>query len=270
MKTSTEFVKYLFRRIPQEELIPGTYYCTDASDIGSVPAHYLMGTTGQVASQYRLDNAYIKYYSKPDYGSWTRQAYDTKTQPWIAEGAFMYDCEGLLDAFVGQDTNAAGCYVNWCGIKDEDALEFIQTRGEQAAGACVFKRNASGRIYHVGFIAGVTAGGVPLVIEAKSLNDGITMSLLTSGWNEYGIPNRVLEFPQVEKTRFRVTNPMQRGDKYELMQRALLANGYNPGTIDGIWGNNSQAAYDDMLTVNRRPVIVKMSINGQSVINNEY
>ena len=62
----------------------------------------------------------------------------------------------------------------------------------------------------------------------------------------------------------------QRGEKYELMQRALLANGYDPGTIDGVWGNKSQTAFDDILSVNRKPVVVKMSINGQSVINNEY
>lgn len=265
MKSSVEFVKYLFRRLPANRLLPGTYFCTDGSETGSVPAHYLMGTTGCTATQYRLDTAYVKYYS-----NWARSDYDNLTQPWIPEGAFLYDCQGLLDAFVGQDTNAAGCYVNWCGIKDQEALDYIMQRGESAAGACVFKRNNAGRIHHVGFIVGVNAAGVPLVIEAKSLNDGIIMSTLADGWNEYGIPNRVLDFPEIEKTRFRVTNPMQRGDKYELMQRALLANGYNPGSIDGIWGNNSQTAYDDMLTVNRKPVIVKMSINGQSVINQEY
>lgn len=96
------------------------------------------------------------------------------------------------------------------------------------------------------------------------------MSTLADGWNEYGIPNRVLEFPEIEKTRFRVTNPKQRGEKYELMQRALLANGYDPGTIDGVWGNKSQTCFDELLSVNRKPVIVKMSINGQPVINNEY
>ena len=54
------------------------------------------------------------------------------------------------------------------------------------------------------------------------------------------------------------------------MQRALLANGYDPGTIDGVWGIKSQTAFDEILSVNRKPVVVKMSINGQSVINNEY
>ena len=63
---------------------------------------------------------------------------------------------------------------------------------------------------------------------------------------------------------------MMQGEKFELMQRALLANGYNPGMIDGKWGNNSQAAFDDMMDVNRQPVNVKVEINGQTVINNEY
>ena len=269
MKSNVEFVKYLFRRIPSTELIPGTYYCTDG-DIGTVPAHYLMGTTGQISNQWRLDYAYNKYYCKPEYGSWSRAAYDTKTQPWIAEGAYLYDCEGLLDAFIEQDANAAGCYVNFCGIRDDEAYDFIMTQGERAAGACVFKRNGSGRIHHVGFIAGETAGGVPLVIEAKSLNDGITMSTINDGWNEFGIPNRVLTFQDAEKTRFEVTNPMQQGEKFELMQRALQANGYNPGTIDGKWGNKSQTAFDDMLTVNRRLVAVQVKINGSTVINTEY
>ena len=270
MRTAIEFVKYLFQRLPANKLLPGTYYCTDGSDIGSVPARYLMGTTGFVCTQWRLDYAYSKYYSTPSYGSWARDAFDNITRPWISEGAFLYDCQGLLDAFVGQDTNAAACYVNWCGIKEQEALDYIMQRGEAAAGACVFKRNSAGRIHHVGFVVGVNAAGVPLVIEAKSFNDGIVMSTLADGWNEYGIPNRVLEFPEIEKTRFRVTNPKQRGEKYELMQRALLANGYDPGTIDGVWGSKSQTCFDELLNVNRKPVVVKMSINGQSVINNEY
>jgi hypothetical protein len=269
MKSNVEFVKYLYRRLPVSALLPGTYYCTDG-DIGTIPAHYLMGTTGQQANQWRLDYAYTKYYSKPDYGEWSRQAYDNKTQPWISEGAYLYDCEGLLDAFVEQDNNAAGCYVNFCGIRDEDAYNYIMQNGALAAGACVFKRNSAGRIHHVGFIAGRGAGGVPLVIEAKSFVDGIVMSTLNDGWNEYGIPNRVLTFQQGQKTRFAVTVPMMQGEKFELMQRALLANGYNPGTIDGKWGNNSQAAFDDMMDVNRQPVNVKVEINGQTVINNEY
>ena len=269
MKSNVEFVKYLYRRIKSSELLPGTYYCTDG-DVGTVPAHYLMGTTGTIANQWRLDYAYTKYYSTPDYGSWSRAAYDTKTQPWIAEGAYLYDCQGMLDAFVGQDTNAAGNYVNWCGIRGEEAYNYIMTQGERAAGACVFKRNNSGRIYHVGYVAGVGQGGVPLIIEAKSLNDGIIMSTINDGWNEYGIPNRVLTFQDPEKTRFSVTNPMQQGEKFELMQRALQANGFDPGTIDGKWGNKSQTAFDEMMTFNGKRTAVQVVINGSTVINTEY
>lgn len=48
MKSAEDFVKYLFKRLPKNKLLAGTYYCgvTD-SEIGTVPAHYLMGTTGQ-------------------------------------------------------------------------------------------------------------------------------------------------------------------------------------------------------------------------------
>ena len=269
MKSAQEFVKYLFRRLPRTELIAGTYYCTTDGDIGSIPAHYLMGTTGQKANQWRLDYAYNKYYSTAAYGSWTRAAYDTKTQPWITEGAYLYDCNGLLDAFVEQDNNAAGNYVNWCGIKDDEALAYIMSNGEYAAGACVFKRNSAGRIYHVGFVAGETGQGVPLIIEAKSLNDGITMSTINDGWNEYGIPNRILEFPERSKTKFQVTSPMAQGTKYEAMQRALTLNGYDCGGIDGKWGNNSQHALEDMIAYNRNPMRIKMTINGETVVNME-
>lgn len=269
MKSAQDFVRYLFRRLPQSELIAGTYYCTDGSDIGSIPAHYLMGMTGQKANQWRLDYAYTKYYSQPEYGSMTRETYDTRTAGWISEGAYLYDCNGLLDAFVGQDNNAAGNYVNWCGIKDDEALDYIMENGELAAGACVFKRNSSGRIHHVGFVAGETAQGVPLIIEAKSLVAGITMSTINDGWNEYGIPTNILEFPERGKTKFQVTSPMAQGPKYEAMQRALQMNGFDPKGIDGKWGNNSQHALEEMIAYNRAPMIIKMTINGETVINME-
>jgi hypothetical protein len=266
VKTAPAFVKWLYQRLPLNKVLPGTHYCTDGTDIGVVKAHYVMGTTGQQCSQWRLDYAYNKYYKTADYGSWTRAAFDAHTAGWIAEGSYLYDCEGMLDAFVGQDTNAAGCYVNWCGIKDEEALDYIMTNGEYAAGACVFKRNSAGRIYHVGFVAGVNGSGVPLIIEAQSFSTGIIMSTINDGWTDYGIPNHVLAFPQAGKTKFEVVSPMLQGEKIEQMQRALLANGYNPGTIDGKWGNNSQAAFNEMLSINRKPISISMTVNGENVV----
>lgn len=267
MKNSEDFVKYLFKRLPKNKLLAGTYYCgvTD-SEIGTVPAHYLMGTTGQKATQWRLDYAYTKYYQS----TYSKSEFDSKTQKWITENAYLYDCNGLIDAFVGQDNNAAGNYTNWCGIKDDEALEYITEKGELAAGACVFKRNSSGRIHHVGYVVGQNANGVPLIIEAKSFVDGIIMSTLNDGWNEYGIPNKILVFPEIERTRFRVTSPMQRGEKFELMQRALSANGYDVGKIDGKWGSKSQAGFDEMLSVNGKMAKVKVQINGVTVLNGEY
>lgn len=265
MKSAAEFVKFCFERLPQDQLIPGEYYIPDTSIIGSVPAKYLMGTTGQVCTQWRLDYAYNKYYAD----SYTPEQYASRTANWVSNGVFLYDCEGLLDAYTGLDTTAAGCYQNWCDIKGDDALDYIMNNGELAAGACVFKRNSAGRIYHVGFVVGVNASGIPLIIEAKSFTAGITMSTLADGWNEYGIPNRVLEFQSATQTRFMVTSPMQQGEKYLLMQRALTANGYSTHGLDGKWGNNSQAAFDEMMRVNRKPVIIKVTANGNTISQSE-
>ena len=109
MKNAEDFVKYLFKRLPKNKLLAGTYYCgvTD-SEIGTVPAHYLMGTTGQKATQWRLDYAYTKYYQS----TYSKSEYDAKTQKWITDNAYLYDCNGLIDAFVGQDNNAAGNYTD--------------------------------------------------------------------------------------------------------------------------------------------------------------
>lgn len=270
MKTATDFVNYLYQRLPANKLLPGTYYYTNSA-VGSVPAVYLMGTTGQRATQWRIDYAYQKYYSDPDSSSYRTPAqYAEITGNWVADGVRMYDCQGLMDAFLGTDTNAAGCYVNYCSIHGEEARDYIMQNGEYAAGACVFKRNNAGTIVHVGFVAGVNGSGVPLIIEAKGLNYGIVMSTINDGWNDYGIPDRVLEFITPDQTKFMVTNPKMRGEKIELMQRALMANGYNPGPIDGIWGNNSQQAFNDMMTVNRSPVKVVLKVNGNTVLTNEY
>ena len=60
------------------------------------------------------------------------------------------------------------------------------------------------------------------------------------------------------------------GEKFELMQRALSANGYDVGKIDGKWGPKSQAGFDEMLSVNGKMAKVKVQINGVTVLNGEY
>ena len=44
MRSAIEFVKYLFKRLPADKLLHGTYYCKDGSDIGYITEHNKIGT----------------------------------------------------------------------------------------------------------------------------------------------------------------------------------------------------------------------------------
>lgn len=260
--TAAGFVDYLFARVDRSTLIPGRYFGNAAGE--HVPARYLMGTTGQTASKWLLDYAYEKHYQK----KMTRARYDELTAGWITNGVKCYDCQGLLDAFAGVDINARTNYADYCSEKGEAVYNRIVNDPAAAAGYCVFKGSTPENIHHVGYVVGVADGGDPLIIEAKDITRGIIMSRFSvGGWNYFGVCDGLLEYPEVpeEKTVFRVTKPMAKGEKYAKMQEALNANGYTAGAVDGKWGKNSAAAFAEMLDLNRDKKHVIITVDGTTV-----
>ena len=261
-KTAPEYVDYLFARVDRSTLIPGRYFGNAAGE--HIPARYLMGTTGQTASKWLLDYAYNEHYA----GKMTRARFDEITAGWIAAGVKCYDCQGLLDAFAGVDINTRMNYLYYCSETGDTVYNRIVNDPAVAAGYCVFKGSTPENIHHVGYVVGVAEDGDPLIIEAKDINHGIIMSRFSAGgWNFYGICDGLLEYPAIpaEKTVFRVTKPLSKGDKYAEMQKALNANGYAVGAVDGKWGKNSMAAFAEMLELNREKKHVIIIVDGVTV-----
>lgn len=260
--TAAGFVDYLFARVDRSTLIPGRYFGNAAGE--HVPARYLMGTYGQTASKWLLDYAYEKHYKN----KMTRARFDELTAGWIAACVKCYDCQGLLDAFAGVDINARTNYVGYCGEKGESVYNRIVNDPAAAAGYCVFKGSSPENIHHVGYVVGVADDGDPLIIEGKDITRGIIMSRFSAGgWNFFGVCDGLLEYPDVpeEKTIFRVTKPMAKGEKYAKMQEALNANGYPAGAVDGKWGKNSAAAFAEMLELNSDKKHVIITVDGTTV-----
>lgn len=260
--TAAGFVDYLFARVDRSTLIPGRYFGN--ASIEHVPARYLMGTIGQKANKWLLDYCYERHYKN----KMSRERYDEITAGWISGGVYCYDCQGILDAYVGIDINARTNYADYCGEKGETVYNRIVNDPAAAAGYCVFKGVTPENIYHVGYVVGVAEDGDPLIIEAKDINHGVVMTRFSKGnWTFYGVCDGLLQYPEApeEKTIFRVTKPMAKGEKYAKMQEALNANGYSAGVVDGKWGKNSQAAFDEMLKRNTPKKHGVITVDGETV-----
>lgn len=261
-KSAAGYVDYLFARADRSTLIPGRYFGNAAGE--HVPARYLMGTYGQTASKWLLDYCYDMHYQK----KMSRARYDEITAGWIAAGVKCYDCQGLLDAYADVDINARTNYAEYCSEKGEAVYNRIVNDPAAAAGYCVFKGSEPENILHVGYVVGVTDDGDPLIIEAKDITHGVIMSRFSAGgWNYFGVCDGLLEYPELpeEKTVFRITKPMAKGEKYAKMQEALNANGYPAGAVDGKWGKNSMAAFAEMLELNRDKKHVIIIVDGETV-----
>ncbi len=140
-----------------------------------------------------------------------------------------YDCSGLAvyfllkEGLLSKDTTADGL-LSLCTRISQDELR----RGD-----FVFKVDAKGKAYHVGYIVDDALN----VIEAKGRDAGVVKSPL-KGWNAYGrSPFFKVEIPPVPKSRVLMfTKPYMQGEDVAALQTALKKRGYAIGTIAGVFG----------------------------------
>lgn len=239
--TQAEFIAFALSHAKKETLPENALLPVPAEAVGTDPWEYLYGTTGVPVTQYLLDKKYVDYYAKC---GWSRESYNRATAGWVARHAWVCDCEGLLDAFVGEDVNAQHCYANWCTDRGE-----IETRDHLLEiGEAVFKYNAAQKsMTHVGFVCGYTEDGDTLVVEERGLTSGCVITKLTERpWTHYGKPTARLDFSEpvqlwTEEDNdmnpdtpvvFKLESPMMKGDDVRDLQKVMNYWGYTDDAGD--------------------------------------
>lgn len=154
-----------------------------------------------------------------------------------------FDCSGLGYYCLKQlglqktDINANGFKGKCEKIKKEQLTK----------GCFVFKVNASGRAYHIGYVVDDNLN----VIEAKGRDDGVIKRPLKSGgWNYYGIPSyfndeintTVAKETYIFKRLLKKKTPLIKGEDVKILQAKLNDLGFNCGKVDGAYGNKTATA----------------------------
>lgn len=233
--TQAQFVCYALSHAKRETLPDGALLPCPPDAVGTEPWEYLYGTTGAPVTQYLLDERYNNYYAKK---GWSRESYNLATIGWVARHAYVCDCQGLLDSFLGTDVTANYCYTAWC--TDRGPIADYET---YPIGTAVFYLSTSeNRMTHVGFVCGYVrtdAGELePLVVEERGIRFGCVITRFSDRpWTHRGMPTAVLDFTKpvqiwkeedMEKTPvvFKLESPMMRGDNVRDLQKVMNYWGY--------------------------------------------
>lgn len=266
MKTVKQFFNYLMS-FTKDYYADGEYYGCCA--ISTNPGEYLFGTTGEVVTEAILEDRWKNHYSK----KMTREQYDNYTSGWVRRKCRVFDCQGLLDYFVSNNVTADYCFKNWCpekGAITDETRAYLATRN--AAGCAVFVDDGNGKKTHVGFIVG-NLNGEPLVIEARGIAYGVTMTKLSERpFTHWGRPKKVIEFPESTIIPVRVsvqnTNTCPANtDRIKALQTMLSAYGY-ACVPDGKIGSKTRAAFKQFIEDNTARIDVKLMLNGETVFHN--
>lgn len=148
-----------------------------------------------------------------------------------------FDCSGLgmywlmLKKIYKYDLTAKGLY--------ESIPEKVTGLENVKAGDFVF----TGNLGHVGYAIGNNQ-----VIEARGTAYGVVQTdLFKREWKKVARPDwwSDLENKPVLKRELKLTDPCMRGDDVKEAQELLKEKGYDPGTIDGVFGKKTEQASKD-------------------------
>lgn len=247
-----EFLRWAMPHAVTELSLTDADMPVKASQIATDPAHYLLGTIWTKCTPANLLAVYNRKYAT----TYTREEFTAMTADW-SKDSYATDCQGLNDAFFRYvwnggdhttDTNADGCYRDWCGEKG-----LITDRKTLPLGAAVFKGSAAKKT-HVGFICGFMPDGEPLVLEAQGIRYGVRINLLADRtvFAYYGIMDRRYDYGEEYPAEPLEICEGCEGEAYAALQTALNLLGYkdddgNPLSVDGKFGRKSRQAFDWMV-----------------------
>lgn len=192
---------------------------------------YVWGANGEVITKQLMDKLYRSYGS----ASYPKSYYDNKLA--AGAGKMAADCSGFLMPLSGYDDTAQGYFNAGARKGTIDSLPRDQV-------CLVYKRNAAGRMYHVGIYLG---DGTVAEMASSAANyqhnpvDG-------RGWTHWGCPKWVeyaadphqcaldldIELPSLVKGH--------ECGYVKTLQRLLVSRGYDTNGIDGIFGSGTEQA----------------------------
>lgn len=191
---------------------------------------YLWGTRGQICTQALLDARYKSYYSK---NGWDRTEFDTVTKGWVENGFHVTDCQGLLDAFLGNDVNADYNYSKYCTEKGLTSA----IKRKYVIGEAVFNGSDTKKT-HVGWVCGFDKNGYPLVVEARGLVYGVVITSMNKrAWKYRGLMTKKFSYedatPQpAVSAKWIFTRDLKYGcvgDDVTELKKLLIGKGYRDG-----------------------------------------
>lgn len=194
---------------------------------------YLWGTRGQICTQALLDARYNSHYGP---NGMSRFDFDAATKGWVEKGVHVCDCQGLLDAYLGNDVQANTCYTSYC--TDKGKIKDISR--PYVLGEAVFMGSATKKT-HVGWVCGFDKNGNPLVVESRGLNYGVCITkLFGRDWDYRGLMTKRFSYeesptqPEPDVFIFyRNLKKGMRGEDVVQLKRLLIAKGYTEGiTVD--------------------------------------
>lgn len=112
----------------------------------------------------------------------------------------------------------------------------IKTLSNVKAGDFVFTESLG----HVGY-----AIGDDMVIEARGTAYGVVMTdLYKREWTKAARPDWWIDLEEkpILRRELKLTDPYMKGDDVKTAQTLLVEKGYNPGSIDGVFGRNTEIA----------------------------
>ena len=161
-------------------------------------------------------------------------------------GKIVVDCSGLvIEAFRSKIPNYGDKTANtlYNNAKEKGAISTIP----EIPGLCVWRKG------HIGIYVGDGK-----VIESGGTNNGVVLSAVNAPatnkkWTNWGkmadVDYAVTDTPETETPcscwlgrYLKVTDPYMRGDDVLQVQTALAQRGFDPGTLDGIYGPRTEAA----------------------------
>lgn len=224
---------------------------------------YIMGARGQDPK--KLNSWYFEQYA--DRSDYTEKQ-EKKALYWREHAERVWDCnglpEGIYQDYTGKNINtkARYNYMEWCEPKGEGMIppEY------RVPGAAVFTGDKPSKIPHVMYLYKPVEAGKPegdwYLIEARGVLYGVVKTKLSSRkptfWGhmtkyfDYGSEAEAAPKPEakpeVEAEKKYVlgdrllknTAPDTKGDDVRELQTRLNALGYSCGTVDGLFGSNTE------------------------------
>ena len=227
MKNVLDFVKFAVSHAHPDSVPKGAKIEFPIGDAGVW--EYLYGTRGQVCTQHLLDSRYDSYYKKQH---WDRSEYDKVTDGWVDKGVHVTDCEGLLDAYLGNDVKANTNYTSYCTSKGK--IKDISR--PYVVGEAVFMGTATNKT-HVGWICGFDKNNSPLVVESIGIEYGVVITKYNGrGWDYRGLMTKKFSYEDAQEQDkqivfifYRDLKKGMKGEDVVQLKKLLINKGYRDG-----------------------------------------